>query len=98
MPQDDLFVEQIRCGPMQNFVYLVGSKATREVAIVDPAWAIDELIAHVEKQDLTPKKVELIYQLVLMVLQDTHQLTEILYRQMMLLSFKVSKPQTTKLS
>lgn len=52
-PADDLLIEQIRCGPMQNFVYVVGSRRTREVVLVDPAWAIDELVAHVEKQDLT---------------------------------------------
>ena len=52
--QDDVYIEQILCGPMQNFVYLVGSKRTREVAIVDPAWAIDELLAHCEKREVTP--------------------------------------------
>lgn len=50
---DDLLIEQILCGPMQNFVYVIGSRRTREVMLVDPAWAIDELLAHVEKQDLT---------------------------------------------
>jgi glyoxylase-like metal-dependent hydrolase (beta-lactamase superfamily II) len=39
---------------MQNFVYVVGSKRTREIAIVDPAWAIDELLKHIESKDLTP--------------------------------------------
>ena len=38
--EPDLYLEQLECGPMQNFVYLIGSKRTREVAIVDPAWAI----------------------------------------------------------
>ena len=51
---DDLYIEQLLCGPMQNFVYLVGSKRTREVAIVDPAWAIDGLLEHAEKRDLNP--------------------------------------------
>ncbi len=48
---DDLFVEQIECGPMQNFVYVIGSKETREAALVDPAWTVDALIEHVEEQD-----------------------------------------------
>ena len=52
-PQDDLYIEQLRCGPMQNFVYLVGSKRTREVALVDPAWAIDPLLEHIEEKGLT---------------------------------------------
>ena len=52
--QDELFVEQLEFGPMQNFVYLIGSTTTREVAIVDPAWAIDGLLEHVRSRDLTP--------------------------------------------
>ncbi|MEE2704151.1 MAG: MBL fold metallo-hydrolase [Myxococcota bacterium] len=52
-PQDDLYIEQLRCGPMQNFVYLVGSKRTREVALVDPAWEIDPLLEHIEEKGLT---------------------------------------------
>ena len=52
-PQD-FYIEQLSCGPMQNFVYLVGSRRTREVAIVDPAWAIDGILEHIEKRELTP--------------------------------------------
>ena len=40
---DDLYLEQLLCGSMQNFVYVVGSRRTREVVLVDPAWAIDGL-------------------------------------------------------
>ena len=31
-------------GQMQNFVYLVGDRDTGEALIVDPAWAVDELV------------------------------------------------------
>ena len=48
---DQLILEQIEIGPMQNFTYLVGSKETREVVIVDPAWDIDALIDHVAELD-----------------------------------------------
>ena len=51
---EELLVEQIQIGPMQNFVYVIGSRTTREVVLVDPAWDIDSLLEHVEKQDLTP--------------------------------------------
>ena len=52
---DDVYIEQIEIGPMQNFTYIVGSKRTREVALVDPAWNIDELLDHViEKRELEP--------------------------------------------
>jgi glyoxylase-like metal-dependent hydrolase (beta-lactamase superfamily II) len=32
------------CGQMQNFVYLVGDAERRECLIVDPAWAVDEIV------------------------------------------------------
>lgn len=52
---DELYIEQIEIGPMQNYTYIVGSKETREVALVDPAWGIDDLLDHViEKRELTP--------------------------------------------
>ena len=51
---DDLFVEQIEIGPMQNFVYIIGCRRTREAAIVDPAWDIDGLLNYIEEQDLKP--------------------------------------------
>ena len=32
-----LYFKQIEMGPMQNFVYLIGSTETRKVAVVDGA-------------------------------------------------------------
>jgi hydroxyacylglutathione hydrolase len=52
-----LLIEQIEMGQMQNLVYVVGSRTTREVALVDPAWNVDKLLDHVESQELTPKAV-----------------------------------------
>lgn len=49
----ELIIEQIQIGPMQNFTYLVGSRSTREVAIVDPAWDIDALIERIEARGYT---------------------------------------------
>ncbi len=49
--QDDLIIEQIPVGPMQNFAYLVGCKRTREVAVVDPAWDIDGLLNFINEND-----------------------------------------------
>ena len=37
-----LYFKQIEIGPMHNYVYLVGSTETREAAVVDAAWDIDE--------------------------------------------------------
>ena len=51
--ESELIVEQIEIGPMANFTYIIGSRSTREVAIVDPAWDIDGLIAHLAERDYT---------------------------------------------
>jgi len=42
---DELILEQIQIGPMQNFTYLIGSRKTMEVVVVDPAWDIDGIMA-----------------------------------------------------
>ena len=49
--ESELIVEQIEIGPMANFTYIVGSRSTREVAIVDPAWDIDGLLKHLQERD-----------------------------------------------
>jgi len=41
---DNLYFKQIEIGPMQNFVYLVGSKETHKVAVVDAAWDIEKIL------------------------------------------------------
>ncbi|HJM59638.1 MAG TPA: MBL fold metallo-hydrolase, partial [SAR86 cluster bacterium] len=52
MNNNDLYLEQLLVGPMDNFIYLVGSKSTREVTIIDPAWDIDALLSHIKEKDL----------------------------------------------
>ncbi len=32
------------CCQMENFVYLIGDRETRECVVVDPAWAIDDIV------------------------------------------------------
>jgi glyoxylase-like metal-dependent hydrolase (beta-lactamase superfamily II) len=49
--EEELIIEQIEIGPMQNFTYLVGSRSAREVIVVDPAWEIDSLLKHIEERD-----------------------------------------------
>jgi len=46
----DLIIEQIEIGPMQNYTYIIGSRETREVAIVDPAWDIDSLVSRINER------------------------------------------------
>ena len=50
-PDPELIIEQIQIGPMANFTYVVGSRSTRKVAIVDPAWDIDGLLTHIAERD-----------------------------------------------
>ena len=48
---EELIIEQVQIGPMQNFAYLVGSKLTREVAVVDPAWDVQALLDLINERD-----------------------------------------------
>jgi hydroxyacylglutathione hydrolase len=41
---NQLYFKQIEIGPMQNYVYLIGSMETRKVAVVDAAWEIDTIL------------------------------------------------------
>ncbi len=47
---DELIIEQIQLGPMQNFTYLVGSRSKMEVAVVDPAWDIEAIMKLVNER------------------------------------------------
>ena len=38
------YLKQLELGPLQNFVYLVGSLETREVAVVDPGWDVKKIL------------------------------------------------------
>jgi len=45
-----LYFKQLEIGPMQNYVYLIGSSETRKIAVVDAAWEIDTILK-IAKQD-----------------------------------------------
>lgn len=47
-----LLLHQMEIGPMENFVYLIGDKDTREVFVVDPAWQADTILNVVRQKDL----------------------------------------------
>ena len=49
---DNLYFKQFELGPMQNFVYLVGSLETRKVAVVDAAWDIEKILRIVAEDDM----------------------------------------------
>jgi glyoxylase-like metal-dependent hydrolase (beta-lactamase superfamily II) len=48
----DFYLKQMELGPMENFVYLVGSAKTREVFVVDPAWQVDTVLRTAEQEGL----------------------------------------------
>lgn len=49
---DRLYFKQVEIGPMENFVYLVGSTETRKVAVVDAAWDIEEILRLAAADDM----------------------------------------------
>jgi glyoxylase-like metal-dependent hydrolase (beta-lactamase superfamily II) len=54
---NDLILHQIPAGPMANYVYVIGSRRSKECLLVDPAWEIDRLLDGLEREGLTLKGV-----------------------------------------
>ena len=48
----DLYFHQLPVGQMANFAYLIGSYATREALVVDPAWNVDALLDRAEEDGM----------------------------------------------
>lgn len=40
------------CAQMQNFVYLIGDRAKGECVVVDPAWAVDDILDVAARDDM----------------------------------------------
>ncbi|HMI93129.1 MAG TPA: MBL fold metallo-hydrolase [Polyangiales bacterium] len=51
-PKSDLYFRQLAVGPMQNFVYVIGSQRTRECLVVDPAWDTQGLVEFTQNEGL----------------------------------------------
>lgn len=49
----DLYLKQLRVGPMENFVYLLGSRAAKRCYAVDPAWDIGAVMDAAEQDGMT---------------------------------------------
>jgi len=54
---ETLYLKQIECGPMQNYVYLIGDPATRQAAVVDPAWDVERIVQTAQQDSYTISKV-----------------------------------------
>lgn len=48
----DLYFKQLAIGPMANFIYLIGSRATRTCVVVDPAWDTDAILQTAAADDM----------------------------------------------
>lgn len=48
-----VYFRQLLVGPMENFVYAIGCERTRQAVLVDPAWAIDDLVTQLDEDDMT---------------------------------------------
>jgi glyoxylase-like metal-dependent hydrolase (beta-lactamase superfamily II) len=51
-PPGDLYFRQMLVGQMQNLCYLVGSRSARQALLVDPAWAVDQMLDQAEEDGL----------------------------------------------
>ena len=49
---DGIFVHQVLLGPWDNFIYFIGDRPSRKVAVVDPAWHAPTLLAEAERLDV----------------------------------------------
>ncbi|MBI3317809.1 MAG: MBL fold metallo-hydrolase [Candidatus Omnitrophica bacterium] len=47
-----LYLKQLELGPLQNFVYLIGSLETREAAVVDPAWDVPRILKTAQEDEM----------------------------------------------
>jgi ribonuclease BN (tRNA processing enzyme) len=48
-----LYLRQMRLGPMQNFVYLVGDRDEHRAVAIDPAWEIDRILEQLAADEMT---------------------------------------------
>jgi hydroxyacylglutathione hydrolase len=48
----DLIIASLRHGPFWNVSYIVGSRATGEAVVVDPAWEVEAILARVRCEGL----------------------------------------------
>jgi glyoxylase-like metal-dependent hydrolase (beta-lactamase superfamily II) len=47
-----MIFKQVAIGTFQNFAYIIGDEQTKEAALVDPAWEVDNLLTQCQKLSL----------------------------------------------
>lgn len=48
----ELYLKQLRIGPMDNFIYLVGDPASGECVMIDPAWDAEAVLQQASKDHM----------------------------------------------
>lgn len=51
----ELYLKQMLLGPMENYVYLIGSRTKRECMVVDPAWDVQAIMDQAAADGMTIK-------------------------------------------
>src|SRR5579862_2048731 len=57
MPENRIYLRQAELGPMANYVYLIGDPVTRKMAVVDPAWDVDAIIEHANREGYSIEQI-----------------------------------------
>lgn len=52
MTSDGTFIHQFELGPWDNFIYFLGDRSTRKIAVVDPAWHAPSILREVARLDV----------------------------------------------
>src|SRR5690554_6208306 len=52
MSSEAPFIHQVQLGPWDNFVYFLGDRSSRKVAVVDPAWHAPTILREAERLDV----------------------------------------------
>ena len=52
-----MIFHQLSLGPMQNFIYIIGDEKSKEAAVIDAGWNVDEIIEAATKEKLKITKI-----------------------------------------
>lgn len=52
---ENLYLKQMEIGPMENFIYFIGDKDTKDIVVIDPAWDAKLILSEAKKDDLNIK-------------------------------------------
>ena len=47
-----IYLKQMELGPIENFIYFLGDRQKKEIAVIDPAWDVDFLCQEAQKEQL----------------------------------------------